>query len=672
MSNDDRPRITRDLVYRNVSRSTSKLMDQLVEDDKSKRITEAIEKLRKDIKAGDLERDKLKASFSVERQDLSLQLETLIKQNTEAKERAIYHMNQYNDAVSKLQLIKDEHASIADKLRDTIQELRDENGQLNNHLTQIRRQYEETRDRLIQVENQMQYEKEKMETELHCLQQINEHHEQSNKEYKERLEELFAQDQPMDDNEFDTKFMAELDAQCKQQAEVIKQLEKKNLDISNVLDQYKRRYPDLAKIDEENHRIQRELKEAERIRKQNIELKVENDQLKEQTAAWTKYIESENIDKYSSPQEIVYKLSTGRAAMREAEIRADKLERELEEKNAREKEQTKKLEELEAKLSESEQARKRDVLEKESLSKDKKMLEIHRDLLEHQLTVISKVEEANASTSDSNDFPLTQRLAELETLLKDQQQELSSTRAQLVEANASIFTGRILELKSNPASTEQHVRQEQLESLRLENRQLLKELFDKDNHQQPSNQENEQVSEQRVTIPKSTIENLQTETKTLSAKIASKEKRILRLQQVFATKFEEIDHVIQSLLGYSMDFRSDGTVRVCSTSVHESELVFLFKSGADDQVNFRIVGSMKDEYMQRLQGTYDTFVHEQHNIPAFLSSVTLELMNSVGEEDQGYGYESQQESNEDEYYYEEEDNGAPHGNTQEEAIMIDD
>ena len=111
----------------------------------------------------------------------------------------------------------------------------------------------------------------------------------------------------MDDNEFDTKFMAELDAQCKrewmnewmepstfnkakwimlEQAEVIKQLEKKNLDISNVLDQYKRRYPDLAKIDEENHRIQRELKEAERIRKQNIELKVENDQLKEQTAAW--------------------------------------------------------------------------------------------------------------------------------------------------------------------------------------------------------------------------------------------------------------------------------------------------------------------------------------------------------------------------------------------------
>lgn len=31
----------------------------------------------------------------------------------EAKERAVYHMNQYNDAASKLQLIKDEHASIA-------------------------------------------------------------------------------------------------------------------------------------------------------------------------------------------------------------------------------------------------------------------------------------------------------------------------------------------------------------------------------------------------------------------------------------------------------------------------------------------------------------------------------------------------------------------------------
>lgn len=82
---------------------------------------------------------------------------------------------------------------------------------------------------------------------------------------------------------------------------------------------------------------------------------------------------------------------------------------------------------------------------------------------------------------------------------------------------------------------EQHVRQEQLENLRLENRQLLKELFEKDNgqqQQQPLSGDNEEAAEQRITVPKSTIENLQTEAKALSAKIASKEKRILRLQQV--------------------------------------------------------------------------------------------------------------------------------------------
>lgn len=56
--------------------------------------------------------------------------------------------------------------------------------------------------------------------------------------------------------------------------------------MSNALDQYKQRYPDLAKLDEEQHRIDRELKEAERIRQQNVELKVENDQLKAQAAAW--------------------------------------------------------------------------------------------------------------------------------------------------------------------------------------------------------------------------------------------------------------------------------------------------------------------------------------------------------------------------------------------------
>lgn len=71
-----------------------------------------------------------------------------------------------------------------------------------------------------------------------------------------------------------------------EQAKVIEQLEKKNIDMSNALDQYKQRYPDLAKLDEEQHRIDRELKEAERIRQQNVELKVENDQLKAQAAAW--------------------------------------------------------------------------------------------------------------------------------------------------------------------------------------------------------------------------------------------------------------------------------------------------------------------------------------------------------------------------------------------------
>lgn len=71
-----------------------------------------------------------------------------------------------------------------------------------------------------------------------------------------------------------------------EQAKVIEQLEKKNIDMSNALDQYRQRYPDLAKLDEEQHRIDRELKEAERIRQQNVELKVENDQLKAQAAAW--------------------------------------------------------------------------------------------------------------------------------------------------------------------------------------------------------------------------------------------------------------------------------------------------------------------------------------------------------------------------------------------------
>lgn len=44
---------------------------------------------------------------------------------------------------------------------------------------------------------------------------------------------------------------------------------------------------------------------------------------------------------------------------------------------------------------------------------------------------------------------------------------------------------------------------------------------------------------------------------------------------------------------------------------------------------------------------------------------------SVGETDQGYGYESQEEDDEDVYYYQEDNLELP-GNTEEDAIMIDD
>ena len=85
---------------------------------------------------------------------------------------------------------------------------------------------------------------------------------------------------------------------------------------------------------------------------------------------------------------------------------------------------------------------------------------------------------------------------------------------------------------------------------------------------------------------------------------------------------------IRNLVGYTFTFQQDQSVRITPAFINAGELTFIYSLDDHDKPKLRAIGNAKNNYMRILQGTYDTFVSQQNNIPAFLSSVTLELMNT--------------------------------------------
>lgn len=179
---------------------------------------------------------------------------------------------------------------------------------------------------------------------------------------------------------------------------------------------------------------------------------------------------------------------------------------------------------------------------------------------------------------------------------------------------------RILQFKDNPASREQAIRQSLLDNLRKENQELIARL------QQGVESDDMDDDDGQSQLPNQSFINLQSENERLHSTIAQKEKRILRMQQVWVTKVREYHEAVASLLGYKVDFSADGMVRLASMYADPNDISFVFKSSENDQGTLKIVGANRDVYMKTLESSYNYCVIERGSIPAFLSAVTMELI----------------------------------------------
>lgn len=94
------------------------------------------------------------------------------------------------------------------------------------------------------------------------------------------------------------------------------------------------------------------------------------------------------------------------------------------------------------------------------------------------------------------------------------------------------------------------------------------------------------------------------------------------LQQAFSDRADEFRKAVLSLLGYRLDFLSNGRVKVSSLYAPNKDYSLLFSSSAGGVGTMELLADDPDAEIQQM---ISYWVHEQGCIPAFLASLTLTL-----------------------------------------------
>ncbi|SCU81053.1 LAFA_0C02520g1_1 [Lachancea sp. 'fantastica'] len=212
-------------------------------------------------------------------------------------------------------------------------------------------------------------------------------------------------------------------------------------------------------------------------------------------------------------------------------------------------------------------------------------------------------------TSDDVALNYSQRLNELQLQNLELTRKLSSSTdtIELLEAKIKKLKQlsekkvRILQLRDNPFSKNQQVKQKRLALLLKENEDL--------------------VAGKGVvlenTVPRSLYERLKFDVSQLEDEIFKLNKKITRLREVFNRKSLEFIDAVNSLLGFKLEFRSDGKIKMIPCYMPDKFLVA-------DLTN----DSMKSNLQQEIEGwdaLLQDLVFEKGQMPAFFATITMKL-----------------------------------------------
>lgn len=172
---------------------------------------------------------------------------------------------------------------------------------------------------------------------------------------------------------------------------------------------------------------------------------------------------------------------------------------------------------------------------------------------------------------------------------------------------------RILALRSNPTGDVEAVKISTLNSLREENKELLAQL------------ESSSHDPTAKFVPVASLDNARAELKELEQVVADKEKRMMRLKQIWSLKSLELREAVASLLGYKMEFVANGKFRLTSI-FHPGEdggeansLIFDGETGT-----MKISGGNDSLFAKEIRPLIKFWVEERGEIPALMAAFTLE------------------------------------------------
>ncbi|KAG1856052.1 spindle assembly checkpoint component Mad1 [Suillus subalutaceus] len=223
----------------------------------------------------------------------------------------------------------------------------------------------------------------------------------------------------------------------------------------------------------------------------------------------------------------------------------------------------------------------------------------------------------------------TKGLQEAQKNLTQQEDKIETLEQTLFELRGEIGAGnhvppgmRVLSLRDNPAQQWTDLRQSVMDRLKGENEALIKRLRELESS--GAVVANGGVPRDDL-VPRESWEVLDKEKKELEEVVKQKEKRLLRLQQVFTAKSAEFREAIASMLGLKLAFYPNGQVRV--TSIYDLSASFVFQpstkpgeSGEGARMQLIAQGEGGPQDLPQLMRFW---VNEEQCIPGFLASVTL-------------------------------------------------
>lgn len=175
---------------------------------------------------------------------------------------------------------------------------------------------------------------------------------------------------------------------------------------------------------------------------------------------------------------------------------------------------------------------------------------------------------------------------------------------------------KVLHMKINPASVNQQIRQQKMSKLEEEVERLrarVKVL--------------EESGPQAMNVTLQVDQKLQEDCNCkqvveLKSQLESAELKNKRLLQTFKETSQEVREMTYLLTGYRLDIKSTGIYKLTNIYAASGEDYLLFKREQSSALHL-----LESPFSKTTENLMDIYLKKQHSIPAYLSSITLELLN---------------------------------------------